>query len=129
MADVPLQSNFIGDKVDPAKDTNVTLFLGLSVVSTTLARNLSDSEAETMYVVDATGADVRGYAVCESEIIYYQGRVNKDQIRALLRGQQGTGSVTHLAGTVITLHPFYYIPKSFQDAIINLQTRLIALGG
>lgn len=129
MADIPLQANFSEKAADSLEDTIVTLFTGLSVVSTTLAQDLSDSEIETMYVVDATGAAMQGYAVCESELIYFQGRLNKDQIRALSRGVQGTGPVPHVAGTAITLHPLYFIPQSIQDAIINLQKRLIALGG
>jgi len=129
MPDIPLQSNFGSHAGDGAEDSSATLFLGMQVISTSLAEELSDSEDEVLYVVDATGAPMKGYAVCEDELIYFQSRLNKDQIKALSRGQQDTAAVVHAIGTPITLHPLYYIPQSVQDAIINLQKRVIALGG
>lgn len=124
MPDTPLTSKFLGASVP---DTSTTLFAGPSVVTTAVFVALSDSETDVLYVEDATFAANSGYAVIGSELIFYGSRFGIDQLRDLVRGVNGTTPASHAKSASVELHPTYYVPKAIVDAIIELQTRLIAL--
>jgi len=123
MPDAPLISLF----PDGGLDTGVTLYRGPEPVTTTLKEDLSDAEDETFFVNDATGAAIAGFAIIENEIVHYRSRLNHDRVMYLTRGQGGTAAAAHVAGVTVELHPVYYIPKAWQDAVLNLQSRVQAL--
>jgi hypothetical protein len=131
MAEIPLVSTFA---TGGAVDTNLTLNGG-SVASktTTLTVELSDSETEVMYIDDPAACPCQGIAIIENETLWYQRRLGPDGITTghrlldLIRAQNGTPASTHSVGTVVELHPLYYVPQAIIDALIALQTRVVAL--
>lgn len=120
MSDTPLKSKFseIGDV-----DTAMTLFKGASGISVLLAADLSDEETEVAFLSDTTGAPVNGMLVIGDELIFYSGMLGRDRVFDLARGAGGSLAAAHTAGTPVEIHPRFYIPQAWQDAMIALQEK------
>lgn len=128
----PGQSSFA---VDGSIDTTVTLALGATVITTTLAQELSDEETDIAVVEDAHGAPRSGVMVIGDELIYYESRYVRTDLKDLARGQEGTSAATHTVGSTVKI----YGPSRFanpalvealiaaQEVISDLQTRVAAL--
>lgn len=119
----PGQSQFAGGGT---LDTAINLSMGVRVVTTTLATNLSNSEIEQVFLTDATGIPFRSTIVINDERIYCDGRFG-DTLQLLTRGAEGTTPASHTAGATVT---YYSAPRfgnpAIEDAVMALENALIS---
>jgi len=127
----PLKSHYRATKQGPrATDTSANLAHGSSVITTTLARAIDDSETDLLLVEDAGAASTKGVAVVDDEIIFYHlyHRSEPGTLSDLLRGQQDTQKAAHSAGAPVTIlnQPRFANP-ALAESIIAMQEDIIAL--
>jgi len=110
-------------------DTITNLATSSSVITTSLAADITDTETDLILVDNAGDAEFRGVLGIDDEIIIYHQyyRDEPGTICNLERGMFGTTPASHIAGTDITIlaSPKFDNP-ALASAMMAVQDKLLA---